>query len=58
MITINEKAKNICIQQFNSIEEFENWKNQNPNYIIHSIEPIIVKQNIYFITIYRKINSI
>jgi hypothetical protein len=46
--------KNISIKKLNSLEEFEQWKKENPFNIVNDIQ-IIDQNNIYII--YRQVNS-
>lgn len=41
----NQKLKNIFIQEFNSIDDFNEFKKENPQFIIHDIQFIISNIN-------------
>lgn len=53
----NSKLKNINIKEFNSIHDFETFKNNNPNYIVHDIKIIQCQYAIKIFLIFQIINS-
>ena len=55
---INDKAKNICLKCFKTIEEFDKWKDEHPTYIIYSVQPIKESKTISIFITYKIINPI
>lgn len=39
-MVINDFAKNVSIKKFIDIHAFDKWKNNNPQYLIYSIETL------------------
>lgn len=58
-MVINDFAKNVSIKTFTDIQQFDKWKNENPQYLIYSIEPLY---NQYFkitlLVFYKIINPV
>ena len=55
------KAKNISIIDFNNIEEYNEWSNSHPIYILYDIKIITAKSNSMYpykiVVIYLKVNE-
>lgn len=56
---VNDSARNVSIKKFKYIEQFDKWKNENPQYLIYSIEPIYNKNsNLELLVFYKIINPV
>lgn len=53
----NLKLKNLFIKSFNTIEDFEIFKNNNPQFVVHDLKISTINDKLYIYLIYQEIKN-